>query len=155
MDFNPGNPVPLTNGAMTTTEGCAAISDASTGQLLFYTDGITVYNRNHVTMTNGTGLMGNFSSTQSSIIVPHPGQSNLYYIFTVDDVGGANGMRYSVVDMNQSGGFGAVTATKLAASPLQDNVQYLRFMVDPRLAEGNRAEFNANFASELSEKRED
>ena len=44
--------------------------------------------------------------------------------------------------------FGAVTATKLAASPLQDNVQYLRFMVDPRLAEGKRAEFNANFADE-------
>ncbi len=40
---------------------------------------------------------------------------------------------------------GAVTAKKLAASPLNDNVQYLRFMVDPRLAEGKRAEFNANF----------
>ena len=44
--------------------------------------------------------------------------------------------------------FGAVTADKLAASPLQDNVQYLRFMVDSRLAEGKRAEFNANFADE-------
>ncbi len=29
---------------------------------------------------------------------------------------------------------GAVTPEKLAASPLNDNVQYLRFMVDPRLA---------------------
>ncbi|MBW2174231.1 MAG: MBL fold metallo-hydrolase [Deltaproteobacteria bacterium] len=43
---------------------------------------------------------------------------------------------------------GAVTAKKLAASPLNDNVQYLRFMVDPRLAEGKRAEFNANFGDE-------
>ncbi len=43
---------------------------------------------------------------------------------------------------------GAVTAEKLAASPLNDNVQYLRFMVDPRLAEGKRAEFNANFTDE-------
>ena len=43
---------------------------------------------------------------------------------------------------------GAVTAEKLAASPLNDNVQYLRFMVDPRLAEGKRAEFNANFKDE-------
>ncbi len=43
---------------------------------------------------------------------------------------------------------GAVTPEKLAASPLNDNVQYLRFMVDPRLAEGKRAEFNVNFADE-------
>ncbi|KKL49124.1 hypothetical protein LCGC14_2318660, partial [marine sediment metagenome] len=43
---------------------------------------------------------------------------------------------------------GAVTAEKLAASPLNDNVQYLRFMVAPRLAEGKRAEFNANFTDE-------
>jgi alkyl sulfatase BDS1-like metallo-beta-lactamase superfamily hydrolase len=43
---------------------------------------------------------------------------------------------------------GAVTLEKLAASPLDDNVQYLRFMVDPRLAEGKRAEFNASFSNE-------
>ena len=43
---------------------------------------------------------------------------------------------------------GAVTREKLAVSPLNDNVQYLRFMVDPRLAEGKRAEFNVNFAAE-------
>ncbi len=41
-----------------------------------------------------------------------------------------------------------VTPEKLAASPLNDNVQYLRFMVDPRLAEGKRAEFNVNFTDE-------
>ena len=43
---------------------------------------------------------------------------------------------------------GAVTPEKLAASPLNDNVQYLRFMVDPRLAEGKRAEFNVIFTDE-------
>jgi alkyl sulfatase BDS1-like metallo-beta-lactamase superfamily hydrolase len=43
---------------------------------------------------------------------------------------------------------GAVTPEKLAASPLNDNVQYMRFMVDPRLAEGKRAEFNVNFRDE-------
>jgi alkyl sulfatase BDS1-like metallo-beta-lactamase superfamily hydrolase len=43
---------------------------------------------------------------------------------------------------------GAVTPEKLAASPLNDNVQYLRFMLDPRLAEGKRAEFNVSFADE-------
>jgi alkyl sulfatase BDS1-like metallo-beta-lactamase superfamily hydrolase len=44
--------------------------------------------------------------------------------------------------------FGAVPADKLAASPLQANVHYLRFMVDSRLAEGKRAKFNVNFTDE-------
>ena len=43
---------------------------------------------------------------------------------------------------------GAVTPKKLAASPLNDNVQYLRFLIDPRLAEGKRAEFNVKFTDE-------
>jgi len=43
---------------------------------------------------------------------------------------------------------GAVTPKKLAVSPLNDNVQYLHYMVDPRLAEGKRAEFNVNFSDE-------
>ncbi len=43
---------------------------------------------------------------------------------------------------------GAVTLDKLAISPLNDNVQYLRFLVDPRLAEGKRAEFNVKFTDE-------
>jgi alkyl sulfatase BDS1-like metallo-beta-lactamase superfamily hydrolase len=43
---------------------------------------------------------------------------------------------------------GAVTADKLAASSLRDNVHYLRFMVDSRLAEGKRAEFNVKFTGE-------
>ena len=43
---------------------------------------------------------------------------------------------------------GAVTPKKLAASPLNDNVQYLRYMVDPRKAEGKLAEFNVTFTDE-------
>ena len=45
--------------------------------------------------------------------------------------------------LNQA--LGAVTPAKLAASPLEDNVRYLRYMVDTRLAEGKSAKFNVNF----------
>ncbi|OWY19140.1 hypothetical protein C7N43_01755 [Sphingobacteriales bacterium UPWRP_1] len=107
LDFNPGAPVALTNGALNTNEGCASISDAA-GQLLFYTGGNRVFNRNHVQMPNGFGLMGDISSTQSAIIVPQPGSSTLYYIFTVDEEGGPNGLRYSMVDLNLQGGLGDV-----------------------------------------------
>ncbi len=110
LDFNSGSPVSLSNGALSTGEGCATMSDAN-GNLLFYTDGRTVWNRNHAVMTNGTGLIGNSSSTQSGVIVPHPGDRALYYVFTVDFSGGSNGFRYSIVDLSQSGGLGAVQAT--------------------------------------------
>lgn len=111
LSFASGAPVALTNGALVTTEGCASISDES-GNLLFYTDGVTVWNANHVPMTNGTGLTGHASSTQSAIIVQQPLNPNRYFIFTADADIGPNGIRYSVVDMSLSGGLGAVTATK-------------------------------------------
>lgn len=106
ISFNTSPPAALTNGVLSTSEGCASISDIN-GNLLFYTDGITVYNRNHVTMANGTGLMGNPSSAQSAIIIPKPGSNTNYYIITVPEAG-AVGMRYSEVDMSLSGGLGEV-----------------------------------------------
>lgn len=57
LDFSNGSPVALTDGQLNTDEGCATLSNAA-GQLLFYTDGVTVYNKNHQIMLNGTGLMG-------------------------------------------------------------------------------------------------
>lgn len=111
LDFNSGAPVVLTNGQLVTDEGCATISNSS-GQLLFYTDGVTVYNKNHVVMVNGNGLMGHTSSAQSATIVPKPGSSNLYYIFTTAVEHDPNGFRYSIVDINLDNGNGAVTTDK-------------------------------------------
>lgn len=100
-------PIALTNGALVTDEGCATISDKD-GRLLFYTDGVTVWNRNHVPMPNGTGLMGHRSSTQSAIIIPKPKNNNIYYIFTTDFEHGVNGCRFSEVDMTLADGYGDV-----------------------------------------------
>ena len=111
ITFNSGSPVALTNGALMTFEGVAAQSDQS-GNLLFYTNGITVWNRNHVAMTNGTGLLGDQSSTQSAVIVQKPGSPDIYYIFTSDNDVGPDGIRWSEVDMTQSGGLGSITANK-------------------------------------------
>lgn len=111
IDFNSGTPVALTDGALFTDEGCSTISD-SAGNLLFYSDGITVWNRNHQIMVNGTGLLGHDSSTQSALIVPRPNTPNIYYIFTVDKQAGPNGMHYSEVDMTLDGGLGAITGLK-------------------------------------------
>ena len=112
LDFNSGTPVALTDGMMNTFEGCAAISD-NNGNLLFYTEGMTVYNKNHIVMPNGLGLLGHSSSTQSSIIVKKPESLNIYYIFTVDGfTGNGGGLNYSEIDMTLDGGLGDVNANK-------------------------------------------
>jgi gliding motility-associated-like protein len=110
LDFNTA-PTANPNGTLQTYEGCSSIS-SPIGTLYFYTDGNVVKNANHANMTNGTGLTGGGSSTQSGQVIPYPGSSTKFYVFTQAQNVGANGMRYSVVDMTLSSGLGAVTGTK-------------------------------------------
>lgn len=108
---NDGSVDAVTDGQLDTFEGCATISD-SFGGLLFYTDGIVVYNQDHVVMENGNGLFGDPSSTQSALIVPKPGNPDVFYVFTVDTSVFENdpdrGLNYSVVDISLNDGRGAV-----------------------------------------------
>ena len=99
----------INGGALSTNEGCATISDGL-GNLLFYTEGSIVWDRNNNVMPNGTGLFGDASSTQSAIIVPKPNDIDIYYVFTVDNnLDGSNvGLNYSIVDMRLNNGLGDV-----------------------------------------------
>jgi gliding motility-associated-like protein len=112
LDFRGGAPVGITDGQLNTLEGCATIADAQ-GNLLFYSDGVNVWNRLHQLMPNGTGLKGHLSATQSALIVPHPGNASLYLLFTADESGyydlSNDGVHYSVVNMCLEGGLGDVT----------------------------------------------
>jgi hypothetical protein len=101
LKFENNQPVALTNSAMAQVEGVATMSDAN-GNLLFYTDGITIYNRNHTVMVNGSGLLSSFTNTQAAFIMPFAGNQNKYYVLT------PNPYYYSVVDMALDGGNGAV-----------------------------------------------
>ncbi|MDI6032813.1 T9SS type B sorting domain-containing protein [Flavobacterium sp. LB2P84] len=125
LDFNSGSPVALTDGKLVTKEGCTSISDKN-GNLLFYTDGRVVYNKNHQIMPNGSGLLGHNSSTQSAIIVPKPNNPYIYYIFTVDQPLPVNaddnplndrdppnnGLNYSQVDIRLNNGLGDIVNTE-------------------------------------------
>jgi gliding motility-associated-like protein len=112
----------VNGGQLSTLEGCTTISDTN-GDLLFYTDGRLVYNRNHTLMPNGTGLFGDPSSTQSALVVPQPGSDTFYYIFTVDTTIGNGdpdfGFNYSIVDITLDGGLGDITAKNV--NLLQDS----------------------------------
>ncbi len=117
ITFNTSPPSILNNGKISTSEGCAAVSDKD-GNLVFYTDGSYVFDANHNQMPNGAGLYGNPSSTQSSVVCPKPGTYNYalrrfdrYYIVTIDAAtteGIYAGVRYTEVDMTANGGLGDV-----------------------------------------------
>lgn len=109
VDFLGGPPVALVNSVMATSEGSASIAGPG-GNLLFYTNGNTVWNASLVPMFNGTGLFGSSISCQSAVIVRRPGSANLYDIFTMRNwTDGGNGAHYSTVDMSLQGGLGEVT----------------------------------------------
>jgi gliding motility-associated-like protein len=114
LNFETSPPTALLDGQIDELpgEGTGSISDTD-GNLLFYTNGKTVWNRNHVIMQNGDGLMGDVSATQTGLIVPVPGTENKFYVFSVIGQGpGVTSVYYSEVDMLLDNGLGAVTNNK-------------------------------------------
>lgn len=112
LDFNANDPFPLTDGEMNAIAGCAVISDPNSGELLFYSNGEAVWNRNHIIMPGGANLTGDKTATQAALIVPAPGRSNLYYLFSVSSADITNGIfsqiHYSIINMDLNGGLGDI-----------------------------------------------
>lgn len=110
ISFGPGGVKTYYSG-ISSIENCATVSDRTTGKLLFYTDGFSVYDSTHLTMPDGYGIGDDKIGTcvQGSLIVPFALDSNKYYIFSLDHWGSSKSyLRYSVVDMTLNGGKGDV-----------------------------------------------
>ncbi|MDG1314154.1 MAG: T9SS type B sorting domain-containing protein, partial [Flavobacteriaceae bacterium] len=95
---NTVTPSDAAQNSIATFEGCSSISDPA-GNLLFYSDGRDVWDANHQLMPNadyysGSGLLGDPSSTSSAVIIPKPGDTNKYFIFTVDEPHHQNAWAY-------------------------------------------------------------
>jgi hypothetical protein len=103
------------NGTVTQYQSAMNCQDISStvsdwnGQLLFYCNGTTVWDKNHNVMVNGTGLLGDVTGGHTALIVPQP-ESKLYYIFTLDKYADSDGLRYHIVDMGVSSGLGEVVS---------------------------------------------
>lgn len=80
LNFDKGKLEVLGDSAMEAPVGSASIANQD-GLLMFYSDGATVWNRNHEVMENGSGLSGDSNNFQSTIIVPKPGSESIYYLF--------------------------------------------------------------------------
>ena len=122
VQFNNGVPEEKKGSAMVAMKGSASVSD-SLLNLLFYTNGATVWNSEHLIMVGGSGLLGSDSSTQSSLIIPHPGNNYQYYLFTTTgnrwvgwDKSHPPGLRYHIIDMRRSNGLGTVAATTFCSA---------------------------------------
>lgn len=98
LKFSPEGTQVISGGQLYTIEGCATMSDTN-GKLLFYTDGVDVWDNTHTIIVHG--LNGNKSSTQSALIVKKPNEKSIYYIFTVDTTAGSKGACYSILDISK------------------------------------------------------
>src|SRR5688572_14072229 len=71
LNFNTNPPQSISGGQSNIPDNISTICDGS-GNLLFYTDGVSVWNKNHQVMPNGSGLIGNYTAGQTALIVPIP-----------------------------------------------------------------------------------
>ncbi|MGE5409810.1 MAG: hypothetical protein ACM3MI_02535, partial [Clostridiales bacterium] len=130
LNFNTGSPPPtvLSNGMTSNDQsefnGTASISD-SEGNLLFYSDGRTIWNKSHNIMLNGSEM--GWYSTQGAMIVPDPTNADLYYFFNFNWAGSGSpyNFQYSVIDMSLDGGLGGVVADKKSILLVENTTTHL------------------------------
>jgi len=110
IDFNENPPVPLVdNNQMNSPEAASTISDIN-GDLLFYSNGVSVYNQEHEMMLNGFNIGGDSTSAQGALIVPVPQDATSFYIFTTDPSWNDQtfDVKYSFIDLKIDGANGGV-----------------------------------------------
>lgn len=108
INFTSGTAVPISSDIYT-DEGSASVADTA-GNLLFYSQGDSVWNRNNEVMPNGAGLapFSCLSTTQAAVIVPVNGSATQYYLFSLEHILASGRLAYSIVDMSLDGGLGDV-----------------------------------------------
>lgn len=108
INFKTDPPKSFSGSVMIQREGNATISDEE-GALLFYTNGMNIWSYNHKPMKNGSGLKGQPTAAQSSIIAKIPQTTSRYIVFTVSDwQNSMGGLYYSVIDISANNGLGEV-----------------------------------------------
>ncbi len=114
-----------------TLEASASISDTN-GNLLFYissdvlafNDGMRIYNQNDQQMQFGDSILSNPSVTQGVLILPVPLDSSRFYLFSLgfQSLSSIQQLFYSIVDITQNGGQGAVISKNNVLSPAALNL---------------------------------
>lgn len=106
ITFINGKALPIPGNNISAFEGCATYSDPVSGKLLFYTDGMTIWNSFHEVIVNGSGLRGGRSSTQAALILPNPAKDKQFYVLSAPDRTGiiTYELYYTLVDFQDLNG---------------------------------------------------
>ena len=110
LDFTTGTPVQKNlESAIGYYESVSVVSD-QLGNVLYYSDGIEVYDASHQLMVGmpGAGLQGTnhgvtASSVQGAFSVLKPGSLTEYYLFTSSSVESSTGFRVNRIDLSKQG----------------------------------------------------
>jgi hypothetical protein len=81
--------------------GCGILNNRTHGNLVFYSDGQKVIDRNHQIMPNGSGLFSGNSTHGTGKICSKPGAAGQYYVFSIQtatETSSIGSLYYSVVD---------------------------------------------------------
>lgn len=107
LNFNNGSPPQVLSDGKTLFAGGAESMSDTLGNLLFYSDGGVIRNREHVIMPNSPYQFGE-GVEQAGITIPHPGNSQLYYQFNSGEPENSSTYHYSIVNMSLQGGLGDI-----------------------------------------------
>ncbi len=136
LDFNPDpdnpdgpTPRPISSPHPQNIPAGTTTISSQDGQVLFFTDGQSVWDLNGDLMQNGDNIGGDNSSSQGVIAVPVPGEETLFYLFTSQvSANGNNVSKYSLVDIkseNPTGVGNVVTKDNFLFSPSTEHTAAL------------------------------
>jgi gliding motility-associated-like protein len=127
LDFNTMLPVPTSSSLLNNDVGIASICNAH-GQILFYSNGLWVWNRNNELMPAQTSGIGGYtaplsmsigypplmpltggSATQAAAVCRAPGHPSQYYLFSLCTSGQ---LFYSLIDTTLDSGHGDIISGK-------------------------------------------
>ena len=107
ISFESGNAQVSYKNPINMLSSSASISNPNTGELIFYTDGKAIWNKNNnlIGVINATAaLLGDV------LIMPYPHNNGKYFVFVVE----FETLYYLTVDMNANGGQGAISIPREA-----------------------------------------
>jgi gliding motility-associated-like protein len=137
---------PTKSNPIDSPEGAAMVYDKF-GSLVFYTDGVKVYDKNDRPLAafpplTSSDLGGTNTATQSAVIIPKSACNECphhqYYVYTINKTTGL--LSYSIIDLRRNNGDGAVvekdipinfqTSQRLTAIRTQDETGYFVYSHD-------------------------
>lgn len=167
LSFNSNPPTLTQNTAMYAFKHNASISDAD-GNLLFYTDGIKVWNRKHEVMPNGSDITAESSITYDYIVgskimvIPSLVDSNIYYLLILNGYFTNSQyiksiLKFVSIDISKEQGYGDVVIKSQTISDSIDNYSVLinqynnESWIIARKNDGSLTQFSINQYGSISD----